>query len=172
LPCLRIQTVQEPTKLVIFLLDQVRDAILAEVGRWPKLETGGVLIGYWSEGEVVVTRALGPGPKAIHRSRSFLPDQRFQEDAIAESYRRSNRIETYLGDWHSHMSGTGRPSSMDIATMIRIARSSEARTTRPLMAIATPKATTALRIWILTKLPSLRRSAIVSEASVHVFTNV
>jgi integrative and conjugative element protein (TIGR02256 family) len=127
-------------------------------------------MGYWSDDRAVITAGIGPGPNAIHRAKSFVPDQLFQEEAIAECYRRSNRVEAYLGDWHSHLSGKGHPSSIDVGTMIRVARSSEARAKRPLMAIITPKPEAAVRVWILTKLPLPDLPAIVSEAAVRLYT--
>jgi integrative and conjugative element protein (TIGR02256 family) len=99
-------------------------------------ETGGVLLGYWSNSPVapVITQALGPGPNAQHARKSFVPDQEFHESEIARLWR-SNRHLQYLGDWHSHPNAPGSLSDADIQTLRRIAASRLARAPRPLMLI-------------------------------------
>jgi integrative and conjugative element protein (TIGR02256 family) len=98
------------------------------------LETGGVLLGYWSESPVVLD-AVGPGPKARHDRFHFLPDQGYHEAEIARLYRESNCSLQYLGDWHSHPGQSGVMSKLDIQTLRRIANSRKARASRPIMLI-------------------------------------
>jgi integrative and conjugative element protein (TIGR02256 family) len=102
--------------------------------RFPQ-ETGGVLMGYWIAApmEVVITAAIGPGPNAIHRRYGFRPDHAFQVEAIEKIYETSGRLETYLGDWHSHPLGAARLSRTDLRTMSRISRTAKARASLPLM---------------------------------------
>ena len=59
--------------------------MIAEARDWTPLETGGILMGYWSltGSEVVITHTIGAGPAAIHR-RSEL---RTRLDISAEANR-------------------------------------------------------------------------------------
>src|SRR6266849_1420647 len=100
-------------------------------------ETGGVLMGYWIDdaSQVVITDVVGPGPRAIHYTKSFVPDHDFQEERIARIYEESDRIWTYLGDWHTHPHGSSSLSRRDRQTLRAIAMHSEARCPLPLMAI-------------------------------------
>jgi len=103
--------------------------------RFPN-ETGGVLMGYRGEGgDLVVTAVLGPGPDAIHRPTSLVPDHVFHEEEIARLYEASGRRHQYLGDWHSHPGGSCALSRTDRRTLHRIARTPEARVPEPLMLV-------------------------------------
>lgn len=85
-----------------------KQAIEAEAtARFPQ-ETGGVLMGYWDAlgRDVVITTAIGPGPKARHGRTTFSPDHQYQLEAIARYYDTSGRRFTYLGDWHTHRSSS------------------------------------------------------------------
>jgi len=112
------------------------EAMLAEADRRFPLETGGILMGYISNQDIVITDAIGPGRAAIHSRYSFTPDQDYHETEIARLYESSNRKWVYLGDWHSHPNQF-RPSMSrkDIETLRRIARFRKARIVRPLMFI-------------------------------------
>lgn len=100
------------------------------------LETGGVLMGYWgSANEAVITAVIGPGPKAMHKKRSFRPDSAYHEQEIARLYAESGRTETYLGDWHTHPGAAAYMSFRDEETLNTIANYQEARLQRPLMMI-------------------------------------
>ncbi len=110
----------------------------AEAERHFPSESGGVLLGYRPPGHrraLQVTEVVGPGPRARHRRHRFEPDGAWQATEIAAAYERSGRTVTYLGDWHSHPRGSGRPSGLDRATARKIARSPKARAPRPLLII-------------------------------------
>jgi integrative and conjugative element protein (TIGR02256 family) len=98
-------------------------------------ETGGVLLGYASDDAVVVQQLVGPGPLATHSRMSFSPDHEYHEHRVAEEYRRSHGVTTYLGDWHSHPSGAQRLSKRDKRTLKRIATFQAARIPNPVMLI-------------------------------------
>jgi integrative and conjugative element protein (TIGR02256 family) len=100
-----------------------------ETERTCPLETGGVLIGYWVRQvhEVVIIKSIGPGPKATHTPKSFVPDYEWQEKEIARIYTESGRYYTYLGDWHSHPKGSGMLSIKDQFALWHIAGSVQAR---------------------------------------------
>lgn len=111
--------------------------LLEEADRIRLLETGGILLGYWSETQTdaVVTNVVGPGPKAIHRRCSFSPDLQFHIDETARIYTESGRRFGYLGDWHTHPGMPAYLSRQDKGTLRRIARDRKARATQPVMLI-------------------------------------
>lgn len=101
------------------------------------LETGGVLMGYWSKEstEVVVTECVEAGPASVHRMTAFSPDHDYQNKEIARIYGESGRITTYLGDWHSHPNESSYLSRSDRRTLMRIVASRTARAPIALMAV-------------------------------------
>lgn len=114
---------------------KILSAMSEESNYWCTKESGGVLMGYWSDRDVVITDIIGPGPKAVHRRYSFTPDSTWQEDQIARIYEDSGRVHTYLGDWHSHPYGGRELSIKDLSVMIRVATHRPARAVRPIMLI-------------------------------------
>lgn len=115
-------------------LSQVKE-LLSEALRTFPLETGGILMGFESGWQLVVTAVIGPGPGAVHRRRSFIPDAEWQSARVAEVYAQSGRTEQYLGDWHTHPRGSTRASLTDYFAARTIARHAPARCPRPLMLI-------------------------------------
>lgn len=100
-------------------------------------ETGGMLIGYWSEtGDAVITETIEGGPGAERGRSRFVPDGQWQQERLDEIYVRSGRRHTYLGDWHSHPTGLLRPSRRDRDTAKAVSKTSEARAPEPLTLIA------------------------------------
>jgi integrative and conjugative element protein (TIGR02256 family) len=111
--------------------------LLAEADRTFPLETGGVLMGYATGKKIVISEIIGPGPDAIHRTHSFIPDYTYQEIEVARSYEASCRKWTYLGDWHTHPRQKWPSlSAKDMQTLHRIARSKKARMAAPLMLLS------------------------------------
>ncbi len=109
--------------------------MLAEGLRTFPLETGGILMGFEADEHLFVTTVIGPGPWAVHRRRSFIPDTDWQLARVAEVYARSGRTEHYLGDWHTHPRGSTTASLRDLLAARSIARHSPARCPRPIMLI-------------------------------------
>jgi integrative and conjugative element protein (TIGR02256 family) len=120
---------------VILVLPEHLDQMLVEGRRTYPLETGGVLMGFVIANRAVVTSVVGPGPRAIHRRRSFTPDAEWQQQQVAELYERANRRDTYLGDWHTHPGGSTRTSFTDWLAARTIARSRDARCPNPVMLV-------------------------------------
>jgi integrative and conjugative element protein (TIGR02256 family) len=120
---------------VILLEREHLEKMLLEGRRMFPLETGGVLMGFVSAKRTVVTSVIGPGPRAVHRRRSFTPDAEWQQDRVADLYESSGRRDTYLGDWHTHPAGSTRASFTDWVAAWTIARSREARCRKPVMVV-------------------------------------
>lgn len=113
------------------------------------LETGGCLVGYRVKetAETVIVSIVGPGPNARATTNSFEPDYEFQQAEIQRHYAASERLHTYLGDWHSHPGGTTAMSRMDRIALRKIARTAEARQSNPLMVIVAEGDPWKLCVW-------------------------
>jgi integrative and conjugative element protein (TIGR02256 family) len=100
------------------------------------LETGGMLLGYRADNsDTVVTRIVGPGPKAKHSRYRFRPDTDYQQRLLEEHFYGTGGKETYLGDWHTHPEGSTSMSHIDKRTLRRIAQTPSSATSDPVMAI-------------------------------------
>lgn len=118
----------------------VHNKVLADIetesDRWRPKETGGLLLGYWSDREVVVTTSTWPGPKAKHTASSYSPDANFDRDQVVNVYEESSGVISYLGDWHSHPRGGCGLSQQDVITLFNISTYEPARAATPIMLLA------------------------------------
>jgi len=126
------------------------------------LETGGVLMGSWDDHRtIVVTDVIGPGPNAIHGPHVFDPDQRWQEQRVADVWRlRAGKV-AYLGDWHTHPGRSVKPSRLDLEAAATIGGSPEACAPRPILMIVGlgPNGSVELGAFVLAK-RRLRRTRV------------
>jgi integrative and conjugative element protein (TIGR02256 family) len=99
------------------------------------LEHGGMLLGWESDGQLVVSRLVGAGPHAKASRNSFAADGAWQQVQLERIYAASGRTVTYLGDWHSHPHGSRRPSKRDRETAAGIARHRGSRASEPVTLI-------------------------------------
>lgn len=111
-----------------------RDAI-----RWGAKETGGPLFGYENYGELVVTRAYLPGPKAWHFPWLYRPDRAAVQAAIDEVYEETGGQQRWVGSWHTHPLGRPLPSLVDRRTAERVAGEAAVACPEPLMLIQTTR---------------------------------
>jgi len=109
--------------------------------RWGLRETGGPLFGYEACGELVVTEAFPPGPRATHLPFLYRPDREAVDRAITEVHERSRGRERWIGSWHTHPFGRAMPSLVDRHTAGRVAREVAVACPRPLMLIQTTRPT-------------------------------
>lgn len=120
----------------LWISQRVFARMVSDAAHWAPCETGGILLGYEADnGEAVVTGIIGPGPRARHGRFRFKPDAEYQQAELAAHYALTDGRETYLGDWHTHPTGSAAPSLLDRRTLARIARTPSSRTTRPIMVI-------------------------------------
>lgn len=126
------------SRVWIRLPERVFVAMRREAERHFPAESGGVLLGYLDPNDckhIQVLKQVGPGPKALHKRNRFEPDGGWQARRIAAAYRNSGTLVRYLGDWHSHPHGGGRPSGIDRSTAAKIASSRRAKAPHPLTLI-------------------------------------
>lgn len=99
-------------------------------------ETGGVLMGYWaSPNEAVVMEVTSAGRNARHSKDGYEPDVAHDLREIARIYEKSGRLNTYLGDWHTHPDSSPVLSRRDRRTLAAIAADGGARARQPMMVI-------------------------------------
>ncbi len=134
---------------IAWVAEAIIGEMVAEAEHRSPCETGGVLLGYWAREfeEVVITRATGPGPAAIHRKDEFIPDARFHREEVSTLYTKSGRTETYLGDWHSHPGGLPALSRRDRRTLAAIAAEPAARAPVPVMAVVAGRASLTVTVY-------------------------
>lgn len=119
----------------IFCSDELLAELEGEALSWAPFETGRMLLGFRREAALVVTRTIPAGPNAIRERSRFVPDGEWQQRRLEEAYVASGRLDTYLGDWHTHPDGTPSPSRLDRRTYARVAKEPNSRTTEPVVLI-------------------------------------
>lgn len=124
---------------IVWLPASIVHFMKREADKFYDFETGGTYMGYWAtESEAVVTHNIPAGPRASHQRNHFEPDQAWQIGEIERHYYESGRLDTYLGDWHTHPDATHASLSWaDIACLKRIIKTPEARQHRPIMLLVT-----------------------------------
>ncbi|WP_080588774.1 Mov34/MPN/PAD-1 family protein [Bradyrhizobium japonicum] len=125
------------SQVTVWLSAQTLSFLRSEADRQFPLETGGGLIGYWSDADtVVVTEFVGPGPASVHRRYSYQHDHEWEASQIGLHYHRSGRSHVYIGDWHTHPGArSGDLSGTDRRSIRRVIKSRHARAHRPLMVV-------------------------------------
>jgi integrative and conjugative element protein (TIGR02256 family) len=116
------------TAAALVLIEQ--DAV-----KWAPRETGGPLFGYENYGELVITRAYPPGPRAFHAPWLYRPDRAAVQAAIDEVYAETKGRERWIGSWHTHPLGLPVPSPTDRRTARRISRDPDVDCAEPVMLI-------------------------------------
>lgn len=136
---LRFQSRRLRGDATLHLAAGLLDRMEREGRHWAPVETGGMLAGYRTgphiDADIVVTDDIAAGPAAQRTQTRFVPDGEWQQSRLERLYAASDRITTYLGDWHTHPSGGTRPSSTDRHTYQRVADESEARAPYPVILI-------------------------------------
>ena len=139
----------------LWIPDDVTTVMRTEASRMAPFETGGELLGYravdrsggYAQEHIVVLGASGPGLDARHTKTTFVPECAHDETMIARAYEQSGGRVTYLGDWHSHPSGSGTLSRQDVETLQRIAAYKPARAPMPLMVVLATADLWSLHAW-------------------------
>lgn len=119
----------------IWLPSWAMDTMIEDAERWEPQETGGALVGYEITGGAVITDLVDAGPEAVREASAFTPDADYQLAEIGRLYTASGRVNTYIGDWHTHPDASPAYSRVDLAAMKTVSRSAESRCAFPLMLI-------------------------------------
>jgi integrative and conjugative element protein (TIGR02256 family) len=137
------------TREIVWITNQCVELMVEQADRLFPKEVGGVLMGYRASAtrETVVTHVIGPGPRASCQQTRFIPDKRYQLDAIHTHYQESGRRETYLGDWHTHPRSGSDLSPIDARALSTIAKSKASNQPNPLMGILAGGDPWLLTVW-------------------------
>jgi len=109
------------------------------------LETGGALFGH--EHTLVVTSASGPGPNGVHHPGYFLRDLEHTQLAADRAYKVDRS--QWIGEWHTHPSGSPEPSPLDLNTYISHLVDPELRFERFIAFIGSLNPRPRLSAWVL-----------------------
>ncbi|HEX6958145.1 MAG TPA: ThiF family adenylyltransferase [Ferrovibrio sp.] len=115
---------------------RVLDGISTEMGRYPAVETGGVMIGTCSARlkAVTVVDVLAAPPDSVRSAGRFVLGTRGLKKAIRARHRESGDTLFDVGTWHSHLTDQG-PSPLDRQTARELAAE---RPPPSVLLIATP----------------------------------
>lgn len=146
-------TCREPPITEVLMDDANRNFIVAETEGTPHAETGGVLIGYVDEWHrAIVTRAIGPGPKAVKTATRFQRDIEYAQHELHRAATELGDRGAYLGEWHSHLEAAPEPSPTDVRSLNGIASAPNYLTSNPVMVIAgydpVAKKVVTVRSWV------------------------
>jgi integrative and conjugative element protein (TIGR02256 family) len=128
-----VQSIAYPGR--IFIGEAVRVTMRREASRFRLRETGGILLGYRSGSDIVVTGATGPGPNARHQRNSFEPDGSYCQSQLTAAYQSTGGVISYLGEWHTHPCAGTSPSRQDLRSMLTIANDPEYHQPEPALCI-------------------------------------
>ena len=118
----------------VWLSEAAADEITTASMTGHPLETGGVLIGVYTEGKRPwIIRAMTVRSDNAGRAHFELPAG--ARPACIDTARKVDPRLGYLGDWHSHPADVGA-SETDLATMRNVALDRKAAISRPLLLIA------------------------------------
>jgi integrative and conjugative element protein (TIGR02256 family) len=120
----------------VILLSKVLSLIGSESRKARGVETGGPLVGYVSEiGSLVVTDAIGPGPKARLERYSVTIDGEYAQRFCDRMSSLSDGRIDYVGDWHKHPGVSLNPSEHDVSAMRTMATFKFSPTRHPISLI-------------------------------------
>lgn len=124
---------------LLWITTAARVLIEDDAVKWTPRETGGPLFGYENCGEIVITRAFLPGPRAFHAPWLYRPDRAAVQAAIDAVYEETRGRERWIGSWHTHPLGGPIPSWTDRRTARRIAHDPNVDCPEPIMLIQSTK---------------------------------
>lgn len=117
----------------------VLELIIAESSRKYPNETGGILVGKFTESYVLIEYATDSGPAAQFSPNHFRRDGGYSQVLLDEIVIKSGGEDDYIGEWHSHPVKSG-PSVRDRAALRWIAKNSKYSVDQPIMGLCTNEA--------------------------------
>lgn len=114
------------TQARIHLRDEAHALITSETAKHLPAETGGLLLGYREDADIIVTHALVVNGKLAFTNRYVRDDVKANALLHAFLKERADDDPTgYIGEWHSHPAPCG-PSPIDVRAIRATAKSSDA----------------------------------------------
>lgn len=105
----------------IYISKDALKFIYKEVQISRTIETGGILLGViLKTGDILITHAVGPGPKAVKKYDSFQKDYAYSVKVLNSLFKKYSV--DFLGDWHKHPTNSIGYSNKDYNSMIEISK--------------------------------------------------
>ncbi|HYF66629.1 MAG TPA: Mov34/MPN/PAD-1 family protein [Ohtaekwangia sp.] len=101
----------------ILIKKSAADILVSETLKFKKLETGGVLSGYYEKDFLIIDSVSGPGPNAHHQVDEFIIDKEYMDLYLDQQYRDSDGQNIYIGEWHTHPQEAPAPSEQDLVSI-------------------------------------------------------
>lgn len=108
-------------RLAVVIGDNIRSRLIAHCARAGRNETGGVLVGRYTDlhDQALITEVSGPPRDSIHMRVSFIRGLVGLQRRIDRAWRRHDY---YLGEWHFHPYMDATPSDRDRKQITAFAR--------------------------------------------------
>jgi integrative and conjugative element protein (TIGR02256 family) len=107
--------------MTIYVSKDALKSINKEVQLTRGIETGGILLGVVLQtNDILITHAIGPGPKAVKTGNVFKKDFEYSVKMLNLLYRKYSV--DFLGDWHKHPNNCIEHSSKDYSSMLKISQ--------------------------------------------------
>lgn len=131
------------------------------------LETGGILLGTDHAGDILITSAGTPGPKARRASHSFHRDLDHANQLATVAWQSDGS--QWIGEWHTHPSGHLLPSDLDLTSYLRHVHDPELHLVRFVAIIVGLAAQREVRMqtWIITRTHVLPTSLLIHNADLR-----
>jgi integrative and conjugative element protein (TIGR02256 family) len=101
----------------VVIKSKAKETLIAETHRFKRLETGGVLCGYYDNEYLIIDSVSGPGPDADHQIDEFIMDKEYMDKFLDSQYAESKGKNIYLGEWHTHPQKHPEPSGQDLKSI-------------------------------------------------------
>ena len=113
----------------------VFDSMVEACRKSPNRETGGILVGRYSNGGTIaqILEALPPTIDSVGTSSTFSRGIHGLSNELTSRWAKTGSH--YVGEWHYHPLGTGQPSDRDTSQMIDFAREESMQSPVPIMMI-------------------------------------
>jgi len=138
---------QKLEDIKVKIVGEAYEFMKKELSNSNDIETGGVLIGHrTSGGQYIISKATGPGPKAVRTKTLFEKDEEYCQTELVKAFEELKDKGLYLGEWHYHPVGSNEPSGLDIKSLTEIASQDNYRIDKPIMLIFSPSLEFAITI--------------------------
>jgi integrative and conjugative element protein (TIGR02256 family) len=130
--------------------NRIRRRLLEHCRRAGVLETGGILIGHYSDlrDQAVITEVTGPPRDSVARRFSFVRGLIGLQARIDRAWRRG---EYYLGEWHFHPFTSPDPSPRDLAQIIAFSKTEAYCCPEPILVVVgdDPNSVGRISVWLV-----------------------
>lgn len=127
--------VNEELDSKIYIENNVYKRLLMIQKERVKLETGGIIIGYYDEDcrNAIITECTNPPKDSIATRKCFLRGVKGLKSLLKKKWNEKN--EYYLGEWHLHPGASPQPSITDIFQMKKIEHNPKFNCQEPILLI-------------------------------------